>query len=326
MTPNIIHYPKHKEGQKFVVMIDPSSIDKSNCLRQFELSNLMGIRDSKDQVPTEYGQGIHIAAADYYRYKKVLRAQKAGIAHFVSANIDHGSDWRDEAHFMGTVKRYLERYRTDPFIPEVVTHIDGREDLAIEMPFVLPLVSYPEVDFLLAGVVDGFGKYTGRPAIKDIKTTALWDRDKFIEKYRRSHQMKIYSYAVKNMFGLDYYPPAIIDAVFLRRDTTTCQLQRSPLIDFSDSDIDDTMKFVHYKANEIYNAIMAGKFIKNPSICDGVFQCPFVSLCWGSKIERELSFQGFVQKVYDPAEFGEPFKPWDNPHRQQLLEYMMPTT
>lgn len=323
MNPQTIHYTQYREGEKLVVLLDPSSLDTANCLRKFELSNLIGLRQKRQQVATEYGQGIHIAAADYYRRGDANAAMKLGIQHFLNADIDTEDNWRDEAHFMGTVKRYLERYAKDNYKPLKVM-VEGKEDYAIEMPYLIPLVSYPEVDFLLAGVVDAWGSYNGKLCLKDIKTTALWDKNKFFEKYRRSHQMKIYSYAVSKVFGLDYYPPAIIDAVFLRNAVTTCELLRSPLIDFSESDVNDTINYVKYKAEEIYRSLTNG-FIKNPSVCDGVFQCPYVNLCWGSKMEREITFSGFVQQIYDPSEFGEGLKVWDNTNRKQLQEYLMPT-
>lgn len=323
-------YPAYREGKKFILRIDPTSLNLANCSKAFEYHNLLGTVTKKKNHVTEYGQAVHIMAAQLQRGVKPLIAISEGLNYFTSLELD--TDWRDEIHLHKVLHKYATKYQFDTFTPSKKLRPETDEELAaryktlaykgitnvdlarneiteygVELPFSLPLFSTDWCDVLLVGVIDGIGKLGDYRCLKDIKCTSKWSAEKFIDAYRRSVQMKVYSFVLKQMGFTPFYPPAMIDCVFLKNDTTFCELKRSMLIDFTDTEIEETMEWVRHKAMELAISLRDGKFLKNTTCCNAYQDgCTFQTLCWGSDVMKEMSKQNFRQRVYDPSKFGKP--------------------
>lgn len=301
---HLLKYPAHVPGEKLIIRLDPTTLQASNCEQWFEYHNLMGMmRKKKDHIP-EYGSALHLTAAELQRGVFWKDARDAGIKYFQSLDLE--CDWRNEMHLFKTLVKYCVRYQQDSFTPMKKDGVIG-----VEMPWCLPLLVTDHVEILLSGVIDAVGMMNNLVCYKDIKVTATWDSDKFMEKYRQSVQMKIYAYALRTMGYCDYYPPAIIDGVFLKNDTTYCELKRSNPLTFEDIEIEETMDWVHDIAARLADRVATGKFFKNSSCCNLYDSgCTFKGLCWGTSGMKGFERNKFIQREYNPSEFGGPVKEW----------------
>ena len=293
-------YPEYKPGEKMIIRLDPTTLNLANCSKAFELHNLMGmVTKKKDHIP-EYGQAVHIMAADLQRGVKPLVAISTGLDYFVAQDLE--TDWRDEIHLHKVLHKYATKYLHDDF----AAMRDNKGDYGVELPFAIPLITTDWCDILLSGVIDSVGHLGSLPCFKDIKCTSKWNATSFIESYRKSIQFKVYSYVLKTMGFTPYLPPVMIDCVFLKNDDTFCELKRSMLMDFTEEEVEETMTWVRAKALELATNMRDNIFLKNTTNCnlhseDG---CKFKGLCWGTDGMKMFAGQRFKQRLYDPAKFG----------------------
>ena len=320
------HYPRHKHGEKLIVVLDPSTMANTNCLRHYEFQNLMGLTPKAVDHKLEYGQAVHIAIANHYNGMKVRDALNTAMAYFMGSTSDPGTDYRNEMHLMKCINEYFIKYSGDSYVP--YRNSNGR--LAVEMPFLIPWKSTEYFDVLIGGVVDTFGKHAGRENIvKDVKTTSLWDVDKFFDKYRYNIQMVMYAYAIKWYAKLKSYPLVMIDGIFLQASGKPAKYQRSGMIDMDNGIVDDQLHWLSMQIDTLMKALTAAvegehnPFPRNPTCCESVFgACQYKKLCWGFEKEKEIVFPAFMQRIYDPSKFGEVPQVWTNTNNGTLLKYL----
>lgn len=300
-------YPSYKEGKKLIIRLDPSSLNNANCDQYFEFNNLEGKIKKRPRVDAEYGQAVHIAAADLQRGINSRLCEVKGMTYFLNSNCNTEGEWRNEGHLMKTLSVYCRKYEKDiTFKPKTITREDGSIDFGVELPFALPLIATEFCEVILCGVIDSIGTYMDTwQCFKDIKTTGSYSAKKFVESYRRSVQFKIYSYALKTMGWCNHFPPVLIDLVFLKSEPPFVELSRSQLIDFTPEEIDNTMSWVRHKAKLLCNAIETNTFYKNGTCCNLWDGCLYQGICWGTDTMKAFESQKFVQRLYDPTKFGE---------------------
>tara|TARA_R110000803_G_C11989475_1_gene321908 strand:+ start:11854 stop:12816 length:963 start_codon:yes stop_codon:yes gene_type:complete len=308
-------YTTYVPGEKLIVRLDPSTFAISDCERELELGNLMGWVENVSSHKMEYGSAIHNAAAEFVSTKcTVMQAVQVAMEYFRDCGCDPGKDWRNAGHLLMTTNGYLTKYINDPFQPATLelTDDEGKKfkHIAVELPFEIPFRSYPHVDIILCGVIDSYGTMDGVKCFKDIKSTASWDIPKFFEKYRTSIQLMIYAWAMRHLGWVDYYPPALIDGIFLRDNVNkTAKFERSGFIDFEDSQVDDTMDWVRDRCDRIATLLEEdAPFLKNPTRCEKLFgKCKFMNICWEhNETLRDVHMRRLKQVIYDPKTFGTP--------------------
>lgn len=320
LTPEQIEslrkYPAFKGAElPFIIRVDPTTLASSYCLRKVELMNLLGMRTKKPNHIPEYGSAIHLAVANRRRGMKISKCEQSAFQYFSESGADAEMDWRNEGHMINVLNRYFEEYREDNFQPMKV-EIDGVTSYCVEQQFALELVDCGDIVFLLVGAIDAVGKYHAPVEICDIKCTAAKRPSIFLSKYRYSHQMMLYSYAVKQLGFCDYYPPAFIDGIFLNDGSPFARFERSPAYDFTDEAIAATVEWARRQCLALLGELMdvcvspinpnkiVSEFLRNPSCCELFNGCDFTDLCWGNETMQMLARQRYVQRVYDPRTFG----------------------
>ena len=96
----MINLQKDSETNRWIVMIDASSIRRSACFRRFFLNNLCGFRKEVNPIDTEFGSAFHIFAK---RLPLVGKDEgKLGLA--IQPSQDY---FRDTPNFLNDRKLFL---------------------------------------------------------------------------------------------------------------------------------------------------------------------------------------------------------------------------
>lgn len=290
---------------KTILRIDPSSLKEADCARRFLLENIRGYAEKTPSFKTEYGSALHLAAANYYRGMPKPDCVNSALEYFMNSPCDPGDDYRNLSHLAETTRGYLETYDTkyENFRP---LRVDNGV-LAVELPFKLPFMSFPEVDVILCGVMDAIGYDRDTLCVKDIKTTSLNPRY-FFDGFETSIQMLIYSWAVRHSGLVDRYVPIMIDGVFLSKKGATYERR---LIDVDPVRVEECMDWVREKVTHLVHCHTTNTFTKNFSRCDTKFgTCKFHSVCKASPTLAENILNAhFTVRTYDPSTFGQVVKP-----------------
>lgn len=287
---------------KQILRIDPTTLSHSHCLEKVRLSNTLGLCSKIPDHKIDFGSGFHKAIAVWQRTKSLDAAIAAAQKHSAETKaVVPDKDYRNAAYLEYCVMRYIQEYKFDTFTPMQVGDRFG-----VELPFKVPYKAYEHVDVILCGVVDSVGQHTNRIVFKDIKTTASRDPKSYFSSYEVSTQMMIYSWALRKLGLVDYYPPSMIDGVFL--SASDVRFQRSNLITFRDDLIEDCMQWVEDRVDAIVAAMENRKpWVRNFSACSGKFgMCEFFPVCSVQEAYREgVIERNFSTRVYDPMTFGD---------------------
>ncbi len=291
---------------RWLIRVDPSSIVNSNCLQEFENSNLKGMALKKTDHVMTYGSAVHETVGALLCKKKITEAINLGLDFYNRSDPDYGMDWLNPGHLIKTLDSYCRKYINDSFTALRTPAFD-----CVELSFMVDLFETDVAKFVLVGKMDAMGKMSGSDIIyiKDVKCTRSYDSAKFFQKYLYNTQMKLYAYVAKKLGICNYLPPVVIDGVFLVNESKCCVLERSFPIDFTESAVNDSVQWVVYQCEKINHALAtkdrASHFIKNDSACFRFGRnCEYVKLCWGRAGEAMLDAQRFTQRKYDPNSFG----------------------
>ena len=287
---------------KPILRIDASSLKDSDCPRNFHLSNVLGYTEQTPSHKTEYGSALHLAAASLYRGDTPEVCLNKAIEYFMASPCDPGTDYRSAGHLMETTKDYLAYYapKNETFKPLRLS----AEHVAVELPFKIPFMSFPEVDVILCGVMDAIGHWGNTFCFKDIKTTGL-SPNYFFDKWHTDIQMVLYSWTLKQLSMSEGYPPALIDAVFLSK-TKPALFQRQ-LIDLQPDRVEETMDWVRERVTELVARYVNGNWKKNFTRCETKYgQCKFYNICKAPEVlGQNILDRHFKIRVYDPTTFGQ---------------------
>lgn len=174
----------------------------------------------------------------------------------------------------------------------------------------MPLYSTSETDVLLCGVIDEAATFGDDPRIHvvDMKHSATKYRDNHLDELRGSPQFMIYSYALKEVLGLDYYPPTIVDMVFISKTQEGAILRRtdSPVIENAPHLVERTISYAYSVAREV--AYMLENNIEFPYNYGECIQfnrpCLFHGSCHTDKNFQEPCLDMLCEtRIYNPEEF-----------------------
>jgi len=265
--------------------------------------NLRGLVGKILDYKMDYGIAFHKGMAHWLKTGYRVEATKLAVRHmFVSKSQLPEDDYLNAAHLMNGLEGYFDRYANDDFTVAKVG-----EECGVELSFAYPFKAYETVDVILCGVVDSVGFWNGkRKVFKDIKTTAAYFNDRYFASYELSVQMMLYSWIIRKLGWTDYYPPCIIDGVFISKSGT--KYQRSQLIDYREDLIDELMKWIEERCDEIVDRIEGRReWRRNFSRCQTQFgQCQYHRVCSVKQEFKDgLIDMTFDKRTYDPSKFGE---------------------
>ena len=289
--------------EKTILRIDPSTLANSSCLEKVRLSNVCGYTGKTPDHKIDFGTGFHKAIEAWYKTGSEEAALQAAKLHSsTTKTIIPTDDYRNGLYLWTCVKGYIDRYgKYDSF---KLAMRDGVP--AVELPFKIPFRAYETVDVILCGVIDAIGYENNKPCFKDIKTTAAYNPLAYFRSYDVSIQMMIYSWVLKQLGWADYYPPVIIDGIFLSERGV--KFIRSSPVTYRKDLVEECMLWVSQKVDEIVSAIEGrSQWTKNFSACSGKYgMCDFFLHCSVQEAYREnILNNNFDTRVYDPEKFHE---------------------
>lgn len=314
------------------ILLDPSAMKESSCCLRLDRILIQGYTSAINSSDIEYGSAFHL-------YRQVMvkstspSADAAHIEGVIAAlryfkqtpmSVKFNKQFLTATHLRETCDAYDEHYRINGMEDwEVVRWPDGKPMVELRVP--LPYYVTPEgdIEVLLLGTIDEICQHrqSGEYAIKDYKTTSVWDTKKYFAGYRLSTQLMFYKYLLQSYAKL--FPTSslakvtsggnigcFIDGVFLGSNKKT-GFERSEVFRFDESKMQEfekgiksvVEKLVYYTRNpsELYREGMLN------SSCEKVYgACKFAEVCGVPDEEtgKMILANEFVKRPYDPMQHG----------------------
>jgi len=296
---------------KNVVRLDPTTISASACMRKIQLMNILGYQPKIGKDEFDFGQSLHRAAA-LFREDRVLGKEfdvdkyiHAGVTYYAGRLCPKKSP-RDLSNLVDCIRDYCTTWnRSDPFVPLVSP--EGK--VGVELPFEFPgFYETENTEVRLCGVLDAIGTENKIPRILDIKHSATKNVDVFMSNYERSIQFIIYSWAIRQMNWVQFYPGVRVDGIFISNEYRGARLIRSNVIDVPEFQVERVIQHARDVARELCVQLeRGGEFTYNFSQCSQYYKkCEFDPLCNSPAQFQVFGLKaGYTQRVYNPATFGE---------------------
>lgn len=294
------------------IRLDSSSLEYSSCLRRFQFVNRIGLVPKISSAALDWGSAFHKAAAEWEISKVRGSIDTVAI-------IDRAVEWynsrmclKDEPRSGPNLRRALEEYfleyADDEFVP--LTLESG--EVAVELPFEIPLVTVGDTDVVLCGKMDGIGFYgkDGSIVVKDIKTSTSTKVESHLEEQLHRPQFHIYVEVLRRLGLVDVGGRAlrvVIDGVYISKQFQGAKLRRSPPTVIEDFIIERTMEHVMGEAWRIAQLDDASPWPHNYGACHGKYSiCPFYDICSVPTASQGAAIDFlFAKREYNPATFDE---------------------
>lgn len=329
--------------KKFILMLDASALKLLPCAQKFYNTVLLGYRSAVNSNDIEYGSAFHLfvkimvdsngdyskaipAATEYFKkVKKIVKPKK---------------EWMTEQHLVTTCMNYWENYnRPQKDVWQTVRH-NGKALTELKFatlpyytddrPFTLAGVQYSGIEILLTGTIDDICKREGGCyALRDYKTTSVWDIDSYLQGYQSSAQLKFYAFVTywyARQYPQSTYPEspyaeilakgrigAFIDGVFLKSGKSASEqtsFKRSNIFVFSENELAYFKKGIDEVAIPKILAMLHGRPYEEGLLsdtCKIVYgECEFFHSCtaMNSEMKQQLLDTRFIKKSYNPLQFS----------------------
>lgn len=309
---------------KRIVLIDASSLKLSACKLQLKLTVIDGYRHAINYNDIEFGSAFHTCA-------KTTALSEGNIGFGI---IDALTYWRntkmkvkekkkylDESFLVKTCQRwYEEMWLGDTWLPIK----DSSGKALVEYRFHHPFWQTELTEVLLCGTIDKICRHQTQPilAIGDYKTTSLYDEKEFFASYLLSPQLFFYSRAIKKEVELagennvlfpfkktDLYN--FIDGIFLKGKDTPTVFKRSEMVKVNNDKLDIFEMLLEKEVKEFVETLESNNALPTGMIngaCETKFgKCNYFNYCTANNSnDKEMILrQYFIQRKYNPAEFGE---------------------
>jgi len=295
---------------KALIRLDASSLSLIGCKRRFQLTNLLGYTAPIQAPWLDFGGAIHQGIADWRRAralqqqhdeKEIIRKAQ----HWYALRPCEKGEPRDIDNLALVLQQYFDVYRLDNIKPLTVS----TPDVAVELPFQIPWMEFEDVAVDLCGAMDLVGECGGRKMFLDVKHSSTTAIQSHQEEQLLRPQFHIYSWVLRKIGFVDYYPPVVVDGVYINKKYRGCKLFRSLPHELSEFMVERVMDDVREWTTEIVRLWRArGKHVAWPcnySQCAGKYEkCEFTYVCQAPDQFQTLALGQFAQRVYDPRTFG----------------------
>lgn len=290
-----------------IVRYDPTSHSTfTECKRKFMYMNLRGLVPKLGDKYLDFGSAFHSAREHMKKGVPLDEAINIALAQYAESGCSKMPP-RSMKDLEQAVRVWHRAYGDgrDEYHPLV----SPTEGPAIEKPFALgPYSCTDKVEVLLCGKIDELAvdMRTERIIIIDAKTTSSKNYAEYQDGYAYSPQMHIYSWAVRTVAGLDYYPSVLIDGVFLDKTGPFVYRSQRPL-EIRDYMVERVMKTVFddisYISNQITNYGIEFPYSYNS--CEGKYSvCPYKGACMQNGVGETMVINTlFNIREYDPQTF-----------------------
>lgn len=191
---------------------------------------------------------------------------------------------------------------------------------ATEVTFRILIYEDEEYIIYLCGTLDSIGKFkNGCYAIRDWKTTSSWNVQKYLNQYRLSRQLRIYTLACKlearnnpdsilGKIGLTNMG-AFIDAIFLKPSGNDCKYERSEVHQFKEKEIDEFEDMLEAFCGKIIFHLRTGIFPKEGILngsCNTMYgPCKFSPCCASNdNVASVILRRDFKRVPFNPLNYS----------------------
>lgn len=289
---------------KPTIRLDASTAKELACPHKFWLVNINGYVPVVPSIALEFGQAFHRSVAARLSGTSIEEAILVGVTYLASSGAQPGEkDIRTPGKLVEMLTEYFSLYdKFDMF--KIAVNDDG--EAAVELSFEMPFYTGTACDVVLCGVIDALGTWGSQSTkcFKDIKSTQSKSAPAtYFKSYEVSMQMMLYSYILKEKGFCDYYPPCIIDGVFIRPKP---MFERSGLIDFRADLIEELVAWLRNQCVLLDGYMASGQWQRNFTFCNANYSCDFQDVCTAQIAFRQhLLGSKFKQREYNPATFGD---------------------
>lgn len=339
---------------KTIINFDSTALGNATCERALYLTTIGSINPETNQseggyktlMPASaiYGVGLHKYIDTMYKTKgNIPLAKDAALKSFNKPKLPalNKQKWLDDSkHFLSVCYNVWEEYclKETNFqlleIPIKCWNCDGASICSIcngtgiiqgpstELTFRILFYEDEFVQVYLNGTIDRLGKFSqGIFAIRDWKSTSSWDKDKYLESYKLSRQLRVYCLAIKLMAEKEPNSTlgkigntnigGVIDGIFLSAKPNEVTVQSSQVFQFSKLDI------LQFKNNLSILCMNLSCVIQEETrgdkqgilngACTTIFgRCKFFNVCANDGPVGDMILkQQFTRKMYDPLKFNE---------------------
>ncbi len=309
--------------QKTIVHLDASALKLSGCRLAMYRTMVQGYRSAVNNSAIEFGTAFHLFRKEYEENGgDYTSALSSAVKYFkrVPMSIGKNKAWLDDKYLMTTCEEYLSAY--PPGLDEYHTlqAADGKP--IVEVQFAYPYRKYDDLEILLCGTIDAivYNPTAGYFAVKDYKTTSVWNRSEYLASYALSSQLMFYTYALNKYARL--FPASVIakacerpigafiDGVFLASGKSPV-FERSVPFFYSDAQMAEFEKGLEKIVGEIV------QWVRNPSelyregmmngSCEKVWgPCMYQKVCMENleDMRQVMLDESFAKRVYNPLMFG----------------------
>lgn len=312
---------KRIEGTNDLLLrIDNSSLERFvTCPRSAEYHLIEG-REMPSSPAPAFGSRIHECleytyghAFDEKTWRHCLRILET---RYLEAPFPE-DEWRTFDLAVDLMSRYFNKYQLD---------LHTNKPLSLERSFSLPLCTFQvnatlkvtgekllgevgnqqlvyvnKVHVYWSGKIDMLmeNRANGIITVWDTKTTSMMGPS-FWDDFKISNQIIGYVWAAKQLFNLDKYPPALINALGIRKPTKfgkQIELDRMPLV-YDEYLVNEWIQDVQYLVLDFIAHLKQGYFPKATKWCLGKYsKCQYHSVCCATSKEARLTELSYMHDV-----------------------------
>jgi len=307
-------------AEKLIIRIDASALKESSCLRRFYWNTISGYRSRVNTNDLEFGSAFH-------EFVRVMKGDPGNYAAAVKAAQDRYKvpmDIKEKKQYMTAtyltnlcISFWQEWVEKDDF--ETVVK-DGKP--LVELKFSYPYYADDQVEVLLCGTIDDICKHKhGTYALRDYKTTSVYDSVAYLSGYLLSPQLMFYKMIV-DYYGRTY-PNSLfgelstkniacfIDGVFLSGASKPPSFKRSDVFVFNARQMAEFEKLVNQRVMELVAYVKQNVLPDRQGMVNGACQtvygkCKYFNACIQSDEIGTIAAlnKHFIQAEYNPLKFG----------------------
>lgn len=295
---------------KRIIRLDPSTAELLPCWRKVQLVNRLGYTPRESSAPLDFGQALHRAIAAWMADKATQQLKSP--EHYSQIALEYYIPRmcikyppRDPDNLKVCVEEYIERYTFgDQFAPA----INASGDIAVELPFAIPFYANEHTDVLLTGVIDAVGTWGGQEfCFKDIKHSSTTKIEEHLNNSVNRPQFHVYAWALQHEGFAEYYPPVVVDAIYIAKTRRGAQFRRRGPEPMEPHMVENTMRNMLMLARTLAELPEDEPWPENYNACDGKYsRCAFANVCELPHASQEMPLEAlFDRREYNPATFGD---------------------
>jgi hypothetical protein len=307
--------------EKLIIRVDASSLKESSCSRRFYLNVIEGYRTRVNSNDIEFGSAVH-------EFIKIMRTSGGNYALAIKAAQERYAvpmEFKDRKQYM--TPTYLTRVCMDFWQnwvekDDFETIIKDGEPL-VELKFSYPYYADDQVEVLLCGTIDDICKHKhGTYALRDYKTTSVYDKTGYLAGYALSPQLMFYKMII-DYYGRSY-PDSLfgelsqkniacfIDGIFLAGAAKPADFARSEIFVFKPEQMTEFEKLVNTAVMKLVADVKANLLPTREGMLNGACQtvygkCKYFTACLqGDETGMQhMLNRHFIKAEYNPLKFGE---------------------